>query len=137
MNKEDILDFISARQFTVIATKSEPFPESACIEFGNDGFTLIFDTHKDSRKFKNIQQSPEVSLVIGWDDEKTVQYEGTASLLRDSEELEQLKKAYFKKSPEAKKWENKEGMVYFKVEPKWVRYTDLNKTPWEIVELRF
>lgn len=137
MTKDDVLKFISDRQFTVIATKSEPYPESACIEFGNDGFTLIFDTNKVSRKFRNIQNSPEVSLVIGWENEQTVQYEGIATLLSEGEELERLKKAYFKKSPEAQKWESKEGMVYFKVEPKWVRYTDLNFDPWEIVELSF
>ncbi len=137
MTKDDVLKFISKRQFTVIATKDEPYPESACIEFGNDGFTLIFDTNKNSRKFKNIQKSPEVSLVIGWEDEQTVQYEGIATLLPEGEELERLKKIYFAKSAEAQKWEGKKDMVYFKVEPKWVRYTNLNFDPWEIVELNF
>lgn len=137
MTKEELIQYISARRFAVIATKSEPFPEAACIEFGNDGFTLIFDTSKNSRKFKNIQQSPEVSFVIGWEDERTIQYEGIATLLSEGEELERLKKAYFTKSPIAKQWEGVEGSVYFKVEPVWLRYTDLNTNPWSITELRF
>jgi nitroimidazol reductase NimA-like FMN-containing flavoprotein (pyridoxamine 5'-phosphate oxidase superfamily) len=137
MSKEDILKYISERHFAVIATKGEPYPESACVEFGNDGFTLIFDTNKNSRKFKNLQKAQEVSLVIGWEDERTVQYEGIATLLSEGEELERLKRSYFDKSPGAKKWENKKDSVYFKVEPKWVRYTDLNFEPWQITELNF
>ena len=39
--------------------------------------------------------------MIGWEDERTVQYEGIATLLEEgSDELDRLKKAYFKKSPE-------------------------------------
>lgn len=65
MTNEELIQYISARQFAVIATIGEGYPESACIEFGNDALTLIFDTNRDSRKFKNLQKSPKVSLVIG------------------------------------------------------------------------
>jgi len=132
MTKEELIVYVSARQFTVISTIGEDYPESACIEFGNEGLTLIFDTNRASRKFKNLQKSPKVSLVIGWEDERTVQYEGVATLLEDGPELDRLKQAYFKKSPDAQKWETTEGNVYFKVEPVWIRFTDLNTTPWSI-----
>lgn len=132
MTKQELIAYINARQFTVISTFGDEYPESACIEFGNDGLTLIFDTNRASRKFKNIQKSPKVSFVIGWEDERTVQYEGIATLLEEGEELERLKQAYFKKSPDAQKWERTDGNAYFKVEPAWIRYTDLNTTPWDI-----
>jgi hypothetical protein len=77
-----------------------------------------------------------VSLVIGWEDERTVQYEGNATLLQDGPELERLKAAYFKKTPAARKWEGAEGNVYFKVEPGWIRFTDLNTDPWTISVFR-
>lgn len=137
MTKQELIDYISARQFMIIATFGEEYPQSACVEFGNDGLTIILDTNRGSRKFKNMQRNPKVSLVIGWEDERTVQYEGIATLLESGSELERLKAAYFKKSPEAQKWENIDGNVYFKVEPTWVRFTDLNKTPWDISEFRF
>jgi nitroimidazol reductase NimA-like FMN-containing flavoprotein (pyridoxamine 5'-phosphate oxidase superfamily) len=130
MTKKELIDYISARDFAVIATKGDDFPESACIQFGNDGLTLIFDTDKASRKFQNIQKSPKVSLVIGWEDERTVQYEGIATLL-SGDELERLKKAYFAKSAYAEQWQ-KEGTAYFKVEPVWIRFSDLNTTPYDI-----
>ena len=122
----------------VISTKTDDYPESANVEFGNDGLTLIFDTSTASRKFKNIQASPKVSVVIGWDEHenKTVQYHGIAEVLAGTE-LEHLKEVYFAKSPEAQKWENTQGNVYIKVSPKWVRMTDLNTDPWTISEFEF
>lgn len=132
MTKEELIEYISARQLTVISTIGEAYPESACIEYGNDGLTLIFDTNRESRKFKNLQKSSKVSFVIGWEDERTVQYEGNATLLENGPELERLKFAYFKKSPGAQKWETSEGNTYFKVEPTWIRFTDLNTSPWSI-----
>lgn len=137
MTQQELITYISARQNMVIATFSEEYPQSACVEFGNDGLTIIFDTNNGSRKFKNIQNNPKVSLVVGWEDERTVQYEGIATLLQAGPELDRLKQAYFKKSPDAQKWENTEGNVYFKVEPKWIRFTDLNTDPWAISEFKF
>jgi general stress protein 26 len=132
MTKEELIAYITARQFMVISTFGEEYPESACVEFGNDGLTIVFDTNNSSRKYQNILKNPKVSLVIGWENEGTVQYEGSAILLKDGDELEQLKQAYFQKNPEAQKWETTEGNVYFKVEPVWIRYTDLNVNPWDI-----
>ena len=132
MTKKELIAYISARHFTVISTFGKEYPQSACIEFGNDGLTLIFDTNRNSRKYKNILEYPKVSLVIGWENERTVQYEGVATLLGDGPELKRLKDAYFKKSPAAQKWESTAGNAYFKVEPVWIRYTDLNTTPWDI-----
>ena len=133
MTKDELIGFISSRKLMVIATKGERYPESAVVEFGNDGLTLVFDANDKSRKYQNILKSPEVSVVIGLDEDvnKTVQYEGRAKLLNGNE-LEELKKIYFQKSPDAQKWEHKEGSVYFKVEPVWIRFTDLNTDPWDI-----
>ena len=132
MTRDELIEYISARQYMVISTISEDYPESACVEFGNDGLTLIFDTNQNSRKFKNLQKSSKVSFVIGWENERTVQYEGNATLLQNDAELERLKQVYFKKSPQAQEWEDRKDSVYFKVEPVWVRYTDLNTNPWDI-----
>jgi general stress protein 26 len=137
MPQQELIDIISARQLMIIATFGEEYPESACVEFGNDGLTIIFDTNDDSRKFNNIRKNPKVSLVIGWEDERTVQYEGIAALLEEGPELDRLKQVYSEKSPEAQKWENTEGNVYFKVEPNWIRYTDLNVEPRRVAEFSF
>lgn len=138
MNQDEIIKFIDNHSFMVISTKTDDYPESATVEFGNDGLTLIFDTSNTSRKFQNIQKSPKVSVVIGWDEDenRTVQYQGIAEVLEGSE-LERLKSVYFAKSPEAAKWQDTDGNVYIKVSPKWVRMTDLHTDPWTITVLEF
>lgn len=52
-------------------------------------------------------------------------------------ELEKYKQIYFAKLPAAKKWESITGIKYYMVLPKWIRFTDMNKEPWEIFEIRF
>jgi len=75
-----------------------------------------------------------VSFVIGWDENITVQYEGEAVELA-GEEAEEYKQVYWEKNPDAKKWGTAEGVTFFKVLPKWIRYTDLNKAPWQVSEI--
>ncbi len=131
-----ILNFIKKNTLAVISTVSiENKPESAVLEFGEtEKLELVFDAFSNSRKYENLQQNKYVSFVIGWDENITIQYEGTAEQLT-AENQQLYKKAYFLKNPEAKRWENREGIVYFKVTPSWIRYSDLNKKPWEIIEL--
>lgn len=132
-----ILDFIRKHKIAVLSTVSpDNKPESAAVEFGETNeLEIIFDTFTSYRKYKNLKKNPSVSVVIGWDDDITVQYEGQAQELKGNE-LEKYKKAYFAKNPKAKRWEELEGVRYFKVIPRWIRYSDLNQHPWKIIELK-
>lgn len=136
--KKFILDFIKGQKLAVLSTvNSNSGSQSAVLEFGEtDDLEIIFDTFSSARKYKNIKQNNKVSLVIGWDENITVQYEGKAEELL-GEEKEKYKKKYFEKNPQAKRWAEKPGMTYFKVSPTWIRYSDLNKHPWEIHEITF
>lgn len=132
--KQTILEFIKRHDLCVIATTDSDKPEAAVIEYGEtENLELIFDAFVSSRKYQNLTKNQKTAFVIGWDENITVQYEGEAYELK-GEELNKYKEIYFKKNPRAKKWEGREGIVYFKVIPKWVRYSDLNKDPWEIFE---
>ncbi|KKR71497.1 MAG: hypothetical protein UU14_C0026G0007 [Candidatus Roizmanbacteria bacterium GW2011_GWB1_40_7] len=118
--KQVILDFIKKQKLAVISTVGiDNKPESAVLEFGEtEELELIFDTLTSSRKYKNLQTNKNVSFVVGWDENITVQYEG-----------------YWNKNPKAQRWESTEGITYFKVAPKWIRYSDLNKNPWDVFEI--
>lgn len=112
-------------------------PEAAVIEYGEtDNFELIFDAFENSRKIQNIKKSNNVAFVIGWDGDITVQYEGQAFEL-EGDELQKYKSIYFRKNPEAQKWEKVESIRFYKVLPKWIRYSDLNKDSWEVFEVVF
>lgn len=136
--KNQILNFLKKHTLAVIATVgAQDAPEAAAIEFGfTDEFEIIFDTFEKSRKYKNILQNNKVALVVGWDDDVTVQYEGEAFVINGHEE-EKLKQVYFAKNPRAKKWEKGEGMRYIKIVPTLIRYSDLTKDPWEVFEVTF
>ena len=136
--RELILNFIKGEKLAVISTVGhDSKPESAVLEFGeSNDLELIFDTFKTSRKYKNLQHNKNVSFVIGWDDNITVQYEGVAQELT-GEDLKTYQQLYWSKNPKAQRWESREGITYFKVIPKWIRYSDLNHNPWLIKEVSF
>ena len=73
-------------------------------------------------------------MVIGWEENITVQYEGVAEEVR-GKEAKEYQQIYWNKNPKAQRWESREDITYFKVMPKWIRYSDLRKDPWEVFEI--
>ena len=142
MNSEDkkfVYDFIHKHKIGVVSTVHQNnTSESAVVEFAEtEDLEIIFDTlHPSYRKYKNLKNNPSISFVIGWDEDKTVQYEGIATEI-EGDEKEQAKQVYFKKNPEAEKWDSNPEIKYFKVTPKWVRYSDYSQKPYKIIVLNF
>jgi len=133
-----ILNFVKKHKLAVLATiNNEGKPESSVIEFSEkNNLELIFDTFSSFRKYKNIKSNPEVAIVIGWDENITIQYEGTATELKDKE-LQESINLHINKLQDAKKFVGMEGIKFFKITPKWIRYTDISNEPWEIFEIKF
>lgn len=132
-----ILEFLKNQIHAVISTSnSSNNPEAALIGFGQtDNLEIIFGTAKKTRKYKNIKYNSQVALVIGgWKEDITVQYEGEAFEL--TSDVETYKKQYFSKVPSAKKYENYPNQTYFRVIPKWIRYSDLSGDVEQIFEIR-
>jgi len=135
MKKNEILDFVKTNNLAVIATAdTNGKPEAAVVEFGElKDLTIIIDLLDTSRKYKNLKDNKNVAVVIGWDNEITVQMDTLASEL-SGDELKIAKNAYFAKNPRAKKWEDKPGIVYFALKPVWAHYSNVGKSPWVIEE---
>lgn len=134
--KQLVREFLRRHELTVIATVTpDGLPEAAVIEFGEtDQLELIFDTITTYRKYANLQANRHVAFVIGWDEAITIQYEGLAHELA-GEELITYQEVYLAKNPKVEKWRHRPDVRFFKVEPTWIRYSDLSKDPWEIHEL--
>lgn len=104
---------------------------------------LVFDTLDTTRKFRNVLRESRVAVVFGKagaytpgkHDERTLQYEGNADV-PSREELKRVQEEiYFKQFPDGRarlKWAH---ITYVRVRPTWIRYTDYNANPPEIVEL--
>ena len=71
-------------------------------------------------------------MVIGWEDEQTVQIEGVADE-PTGPELARLKAVYFEAYPDGVDREKWPGITYVRVRPQWMRYSDF-RTPSRIVE---
>lgn len=136
--KQIVWDFIKKHSLCVLATtNSKGNPEAAVIEFSErEPFELIFDTFSMYRKYDNVQKNRNVAVVIGWDENITVQYEGVAIELT-SKESKDCQKIHIAKLPDSAKFVSMAGVAYFKIVPKWIRYSDLTVFPWRIFELEF
>jgi general stress protein 26 len=137
--KELFYQFINQHKLGVVATiNMAGNSEAALIGIAvSDKLEIIFDTVNTSRKYQNILRHQQVSVVIGWDNETTVQYEGIAEVLSDDNEAEKLRDIYYQVYPDgrerAKTWP---GLVHIKIIPQWLRYSNFND-PVTIEELRF
>ena len=101
-----------------------------------DDLHIFFDTLDASRKAQHLLRRPKVAFVIGGPangEECTVQYEGVADR-PSGEELERLKELYFSRFPDGRERERWPGLIYVRVQPIWIRYSDYSRTPPEIVE---
>ncbi len=101
-DRQTLLAFIRAHGLAVVSTVSAGgAPEAALVNIAvTDDLELVFYTLQTTRKCANLRRDPRIAVVIGWDDETTLQCDGTADEPRD-EDLERLKQAYRAARPDA------------------------------------
>ncbi len=138
MTTDFLYQFIKQHKVAVISCVSGAgTSQSALIGIAvSENLEIVFDTLDNTRKYASIIQNPNVSLVIGWDNETSVQYEGVAELLTGAD-AEHYREIYYKAYPDGRErtasWP---GLVHFKVTPKWIRYSNFNE-PVVIEEMSF
>jgi general stress protein 26 len=122
-----VLEFLAARKYGVISSIGQDGePQSALVGIAvTTELEIVFDTVKTSRKYPNLKADPRVAIVIGWEGEQAVQYEGIAVEPKD-EELARAKQAYFTTWPDGIERQLWSGIAYFFVRPKWLRYSDFD-----------
>jgi hypothetical protein len=116
---------------------SDGRPQAAVIGIAvDDSLEIIFDSVDTSRKVRNLRADPRTAFVIGGfhpPEERTVQYEGTADEPKGAE-LERLKEIYYLVYPDGRLRLGWPGLVYIRVRPTWIRYSDFHHSPPEIHE---
>jgi pyridoxine/pyridoxamine 5'-phosphate oxidase len=138
MTKEGLFRFIATHKLAVLGTVSPSGgPQAAVVGIAvTPELELVFDTVKTSRKYANLAADPTIAFVIGGDEEITVQYEGTAEELRQERDSRYFD-IYFKTWPECREHLAWPDIVHFLVRPRWIRYSDFNKSSFEISEMKF
>ncbi len=132
----DIYNFLNSYGLAVLSTiNTEGLPHAAIVGFGQtQNLEILFGTDNTSRKYRNLKANPHIAFAIGGNTPETVQYEGIARELSESE-LRLVRDNYWKKNPHAEEHSRSEAERYFIVTPTWIRYTDLRIHPWDISEI--
>ena len=138
ITREGLLEFMRSEKYAVQTSVSPSgLPQAAVVGIAvTDRFELVFDTVASSRKALNLRANAAIAFVIGGTragDERTVQYEGTSDE-PSSGELERLLAVYYARFPEGPERRDWPGLIYIRVKPTWIRYSDFGKNPPEILE---
>ena len=138
MTREVLLEFMRSEKYAVQASVSAGgVPQAVVVGIAvTDDLEIVFDTLASSRKAPNLRANPAIALVIGGTrdgDERTVQYEGTADEPSGAE-LERLLAAYYSRVPEGPERRSWPDLIYVRVKPTWIRYSNFNTNPPEIIE---
>jgi pyridoxine/pyridoxamine 5'-phosphate oxidase len=138
MEKAEIHSFMTRFRYGVVSSiATDGTPQSALVGIATTPeLEIIFDTVKSSRKYPNLVERPSCSFVVGWDGEQTVQFEGDA-FEPAGEELKRYQEAYFVVWPDGPARMSWPGITYFVVRPRWIRYSDFDRTPPFIEEITF
>src|SRR5215471_12745257 len=125
MTRQGLIEFIRRHKWGVVASTAESgAPQAAVVGIAvTDDLELVFDTLGSTRKAQNLRADPRIAVVVGWDEEQTVQYEGLADEPAGAA-LEDAKRAYFAHFPDGPTRLAWPGITYFRVRPSWIRYSD-------------
>jgi pyridoxine/pyridoxamine 5'-phosphate oxidase len=136
MNRAQLIAFLRQHRLGVQASvASTGAPQAAVVGIAvTDELELLFDTVDSTRKCANLRRDPRVALVMGWDQEQTVQLEGRADEPTGAE-LARLQAVYFAAFPDGPSRLSWPGITYFRVRPTWVRHSDFRGAEPVIVEL--
>jgi uncharacterized pyridoxamine 5'-phosphate oxidase family protein len=125
MDTGQFVEFVAQRGLAVVATiggKGEPQAALVGVAATSQG-EIVFDTLTSSRKYRNISSNPRVALVVGWDDEVTLQCEGLADLPL-GEDLARCQSTSFAQYPDGRQRAASPDIRHVRVRPGWLRYSD-------------
>jgi len=100
-------------------------------------FEIFFDTLASTRKAANLRARGRAAVVVGGFEAaaaRTVQLEGLADEPRGTD-LERLKQLYFDRFVDGPTRQASTGLIYMRVRPSWLRYSDFRAEPPSVVEL--
>jgi hypothetical protein len=136
--RQQLVAFIRAHKWGVVASTGPAGAAQAAVVgiAVTDDLEVVFDTLASTRKAANLRSDPRIAVVIGWDEAQTVQLEGVADEPAAAE-LARIQAVYFAAfadGPTRLAWP---GITYFRVRPRWLRYSDFRGAEPQIHETSF
>ena len=135
MTRAQLIAFLRRHKICVQASvAASSAPQAAVVGFAvSDDLELVFDSVGTTRKMINLRRDPRIALVVGWDEDQTVQIEGIADEPTGAE-LERMKAVYLSVYPDGVERLAWKDITHVRVRPTWVRYSDFRPSG-DIVEL--
>jgi pyridoxine/pyridoxamine 5'-phosphate oxidase len=130
MTLEQIFNIARSKRYLIVSTVNESgAPEAALMGFAlTQANEVVFNTLSTSRKAVNLARNPAAALVIGWEENISLQIEGVARR-PVGDDLASAKAAYFRQWPDGRARENWSDIAYLVVQPKWIRYSNYSGAP--------
>lgn len=130
LDTNKVLNVLKNNSCCVLATADSSGKSEAAVmvHIYKDDLSLIMCTMAETRKFKNISVNNQVSVVVGgFNNDPSVQMDGKARIMSDSEKAEAM--AYvLDQKPEMKDY-GIEAESFIVVTPTWIRYIDYSQEP--------
>lgn len=135
MTKAELVAFIRQHELAVQASiAASGAPQASVVGIVvTDDLEVVFDTVDKTRKCQNLRRDKRVALVIGWDEQQTLQYEGVVDEPTGAD-LARLKEIYFETFPDGREREKWPGITYFRARPIWMKYSDFRGAAPTIIE---
>lgn len=136
MKPEDLVAFVRDRRLAVVATAGpDGHPEAALVGIAaTEECELVFDTSVRSRKHENLLRDRRVAVVVGWDDEVTLQIEGTADKPAGVDR-DRCLAAYFEQYPDGRQRAEDPDITHFRIRPRWARRADFRPSTFGVEEV--
>ncbi|HEV3030348.1 MAG TPA: pyridoxamine 5'-phosphate oxidase family protein [Polyangia bacterium] len=139
MTRAELLRAMRTERHATVASVSDAgTPQAALVGIVvSDAFEIFFDTLELTHKAANLRARPHAALVLGSVDagaQVTIQVEGVADEPRGAD-LERLKALYFERFVDGPGRQSWAGLIYVRVRPTWLRFTDYTPDPPHLVEL--
>jgi hypothetical protein len=116
VDQQQFISFVRHCGLAVIATRgSDGAPQAALVGITATGRgELVFDTSRSSRKCRNLSSYAQIALVVGWENEMTVQCEGIADI-PTGVDRDRCLEAYFAQYPDGVERAHDHDIVHVRV----------------------
>jgi pyridoxine/pyridoxamine 5'-phosphate oxidase len=136
VDRAELVAFVLRRKQAVLATRGpDGAPQASSVSVAvTDQAEIVFDVSIHSREYQNIVAFPQVAMVIGGDEEVTVQCEGAADLLT-GEDRDRCLRTYFQQHPNGRERALRPYIAHVRIRPRLLRLADFRTESFGVQEI--
>ncbi len=130
--KRTVLEYMRSHRLAVVSSVSaNGAPQAALVGVAvTDALEIVFDTTSATRKHANLLRDPRASVTLSGPGEQTLQLEGNAyPVSLDEQRDSTYRETYYQAWPSGRDRRAWPNLVYWRIVPTWLRYSDYERGP--------